>query len=522
EGQKPSQLITPHLNVGGPIKPEASNGNAGVYINGREITKVELRMLKLAGVQCAGNPHFWVNEDGSYQEEGQKNTKGYLWGKAGTKLLCALLSLPTPSKSSQLCDEIISGTTNQTVPDYVERRAVQKLLLVGVSGSGTSTIFKQAKILYKDAPFSEDELEHLTWAIQSNVYRYIGVLLEGREYFEEEFSEGKNFRQQLIKTLLGEETKLYSLSPKLKAFSDWFLKTMASGTLEAIFPAATREYSPLIEELWRDGSVQATYKRRAELDCLPDAASYFLERASEILKSDYKPSNRDILHAEHVSPNGLSCVDFSFPESTYDDEFDSWGDLHADHQRFQLIRLQSRGLGEKCKWLQMFEDIGIVVLSISLTDYDQLAVGGDGIARNKMILSREFFEAMVTHPAFEPMNFLLLLTKYDAFEEKMERVPLSRCDWFDDFNPVTTTSSSSSSGSLLGQAGFHHVAVKFKRLYSRLRGGGKKLYVSPVNSLEGKSVDGALRYAREIVQWEGERGDFGFNEYSIYYSSEAS
>lgn len=43
-------------------------------------------LIQLAGVQCAGNPHFWVNEDGSYQEEGQKNTKGYIWGKVGFML----------------------------------------------------------------------------------------------------------------------------------------------------------------------------------------------------------------------------------------------------------------------------------------------------------------------------------------------------------------------------------------------------------------------------------------------------
>ncbi|KAL3649393.1 Extra-large guanine nucleotide-binding protein 1 [Castilleja foliolosa] len=533
EGQKPSQVISPHLNVGGPIKAEASNGNTQVYINGREITKVELRMLKLAGVQCAGNPHFWVNEDGSYQEEGQKNTKGYIWGKAGTKLLYAVLSLPVPSKSSQPCGEQATIMNSRSLPDYLEQRAIQKLLLIGYNGSGTSTIFKQARILYKDAPFSEDEREHIKLVIQSHVYSYIGTLLEGRERFEEESLNELGQKQSFddsISTLAGhvdgnnKETP-YSISPRLKAFSDWLLKIMASGTLEAIFPAASREYAPVVEELWSNAAFQATYKRRSELEALPSVASYFLEQAAEILKPDYKPSDLDILYAERVtSSNGLSCMEFSFPESVYVDNADS-GNLQDSLLRYQLIRLQAKGFGENVKWLQMLEDVRIVIFCVSLSDYDQFALDGNGNAQNKMLSSKKFFENMVTHPAFDQIDFLLLLNKFDSFEEKIEQTPLSRCDWFDDFHPVMSRNRSSSSSShsanhpTLGQLGFHYIAVKFKRLYAALT--GRKLYVSLVKGLEPNSVDAALKYAREILNWDEERPNFSLSEHS-FYSTEAS
>ncbi|GAV80638.1 G-alpha domain-containing protein [Cephalotus follicularis] len=534
EGQKPSKIISPHLNVGGPIRLDASNGNTQVYINGREITKVELRMLQLAGVQCAGNPHFWVNEDGSYQEEGQKNTKGYIWGKAGTKLVCAVLSLPVPSRYSNSFEEQLSSLSSRTVPDYLEQRTLQKLLLVGYSGSGTSTIFKQAKILYKDVPFSEDERENIKLKIQSNLYNYLGVILEGRERFEDESSVEMEKKQSSDDTeaVAGSSTDdingktTYSIGPRLKAFSDWLLKTMVSGNLEAIFPAASREYAPLVEELWKDAAIQATYNRKSELEMLPSVASYFLERAVDILRIDYEPSDLDILYAEGVtSSNGLACVDFSFPQTAPDDSIDV-ADQHDSLLRYQLIRVQAKGIGENCKWLEMFEDVGMVIFCVSLSDYDQYCLDGNGYSTNKMLLSRKLFETIVVHPTFDQMNFLLILNKFDLFEEKIERVPLTVCDWFDDFCPVISRNRNNSNSSninhspSLGHLAFHYIGVKFKRLYSSLT--GRKLYVTPVKGLEPNSVDAALKYSREILKWDDERHNFSVSEYSFYSTDAGS
>lgn len=110
EGCGPSQIVSSQLEVGGRIKRNASNGNTNVCINNREITRKELRILKvviypafifslallnykdvqitqmgscslqMAGVPCEGRPSFWVSADGSYQEEGMNNG-GKIWDK---------------------------------------------------------------------------------------------------------------------------------------------------------------------------------------------------------------------------------------------------------------------------------------------------------------------------------------------------------------------------------------------------------------------------------------------------------
>ncbi|GFY89651.1 extra-large G-protein 1 [Actinidia rufa] len=480
EGQKPCQIISAQLAVGDAIDLKASNGNTNIRINNREITKVELRMLQWARINCEGRPHFWVSEAGCYQEEGQKNVIiERIWDKTGIKLVCAFLSLPIPPESA-------NPSGDEVVPKYSEQKTLNKLLLVGCNKSGTSTIFKQARMVY-NVHFSDEERQSIKLRIQSS-FAEINPVLQGVP----------------VRSM---KKNRYSIGPRLKAFSDWLQQVMMSGNLEVIFPAASRVYQPLVEEFWNDRALQATYNRRNELDTLPRLASYFLDRAVEISRTDYEPSDMDILYAEGIhSSNGLSCMEFSFSESTQDSFMDPADQIDLS-QRYQLIRVHTSSLGENCKWLEMFEDINLVLYCVSLTDYDQFSEDANGFPVNKMLESKKLFERIVTHPTFHQKNFLLILNKFDLLEEQIKQVPLTQCEWFDDFNPVIShnpnSTSNNSNNTSLAHRAFYYIAVKFKTLFYSLT--RRKLYVSLVTGLEPDSVDGAFRYAREILKWGEEK-----------------
>ncbi|MQM09750.1 hypothetical protein Taro_042627, partial [Colocasia esculenta] len=97
----------------------------------------------IAWVQCPRHTHFWVYDDGRYEEEVQNNIKGKIWETIITRFVCSLLSLAVSHPSAQGLKEGAFPSTGRPVPEYLEPRRIQKLLLLGSQGSRNSTIFKQ-------------------------------------------------------------------------------------------------------------------------------------------------------------------------------------------------------------------------------------------------------------------------------------------------------------------------------------------------------------------------------------------
>ncbi|KAG5103494.1 hypothetical protein JHK84_048463 [Glycine max] len=268
---------------------------------------------------------------------------------------------------------------------------IQKLLLLGAGESGKSTIFKQIKLLFQTG-FDEAELKSYLPVIHANVYQTIKLLHDG----------SKEFAQNDV------DSSKYVISNENKEIGEKLLEI--GGRLD--YPYLSKELAQEIENLWKDPAIQETYARGSELQ-IPDCTDYFMENLQRLSDANYVPTKEDVLYAR-VRTTGVVEIQFS-----------PVGENKKSGEVYRLFDVGGQR-NERRKWIHLFEGVSAVIFCAAISEYgiditlpfryDQTLFEDEN--RNRMMETKELFEWILKQPCFE--------------------VPLNVCEWFKDYQPVST------------------------------------------------------------------------------------
>ena len=264
-------------------------------------------------------------------------------------------------------------------------RATHQVLLLGASGSGTSTILKQMIILHKDR-FSDTEREEKVKLIRTNVKDVILALTQAMSQMDPpvEFANPKN--KERYEYLLEHATK--------PGFN---------------YPP---EFFEICTELWKDEGVIACYQRSNEFQ-LTDCAAYFMDedKLKELATPGYKPSDQDIVRCH--------C------DGIFETRF------MVDKVRFYMIDVSGQRIKRR-KWIRCFNDVTVIIFVIDCSSFNTV-IREDG-KTNRLQESLELFESLWNNQWLQAVSFILFLNKQDLLKKKVEFDGQNVADYFPAFS----------------------------------------------------------------------------------------
>jgi guanine nucleotide-binding protein subunit alpha len=258
--------------------------------------------------------------------------------------------------------------------------------------------------------------------IHANAYQSIKILYDGSKELAE--SEG--------------EFSKYAISPEKKEIGE-ILSDIGG---RPNYPPLTEKLAQDIEAVWKDNAIQETYLRANELQ-LPDCTHYFMENIHRLAQPNYMPTQDDVLYAR-VRTTGVAEIQFS-----------PLGDNRRNGECYRLYDVGGQR-NERRKWIHLFEGVTAVIFCAAISEYDQILFEDE--TKNRMMETKELFDWVLKQPWFEKTSFLLFLNKFDIFETKVLKVPLNVCEWFRDYQPLT-------SGKQEIEHAYEFVKKKFEELY---------------------------------------------------------
>ncbi|KAL4712224.1 hypothetical protein ACJJTC_011085 [Scirpophaga incertulas] len=251
-----------------------------------------------------------------------------------------------------------------------------KLLLLGTGESGKTTIIKQMKILHVQG-FSPSERTDKIKYIRHNIHESIFDIVTNMAPLGISLQNPRNIQAQ-----------------------HYILKCGLQGP-----PAYNEEYYDYVRALWKDAGVRECFKRSNEYQLI-DSAEYFLNRLDLVEKSDYVPSDADILRCRQKT-TGIQKIEFKVkvPKS-----------MHGGVQDFWMFDVGGQR-GERKKWIQVFEGIHAIWFLVACSDFDQTL--REDNSQNRLQEALVLFEDVWQSRFLISAGLIVFLNKQDILEQKV-------------------------------------------------------------------------------------------------------
>nr|XP_008300519.1 PREDICTED: uncharacterized protein LOC103372613 [Stegastes partitus] len=242
--------------------------------------------------------------------------------------------------------------------------------LQGAGESGKSTIVKQMRILHVDG-FNAEEKQQKIQDIRKNVKDAIVTIVSAMSTLTPPIPLGNpsnQFRVDYIR----------SIAP----LSDF---------------EYTEEFFEHAQKLWEDDGVKACYERANEYQLI-DCAQYFLDRLDSVRRTDYTPTDQDLLRCR-VLTSGIFETRFQ-----------------VDKVNFHMFDVGGQR-DERRKWIQCFNDVTAIIFVAASSSYN-MVIREDN-STNRLRESLDLFRSIWTNRFLKTISVILFLNKQDVLAEKI-------------------------------------------------------------------------------------------------------
>jgi len=284
------------------------------------------------------------------------------------------ISTADVNEKTKIIDREIKAEKNK-------RKTEIKLLLLGGSESGKSTVLKQMRII-NQKNFKPQERTQYRVVIYMNI-------------------------NQTAKSLI-ELAELMKIPIKNEANVNIIKKFNAS--IDKDTPLPEEYFKALIEirDYLKDKSnFFSSSEYKVKMD---DSSRYFMKNIDRVSCTDYIPTDQDILRCR-VRTTGITQTIFKVNDLLY-----------------RVVDVGGQRT-ERKKWIHCFDDVTAIIFLVAISGYDQTL--WEDNKTNQMYEALLLFDSICNSKWFINTPIILFLNKIDIFKKKIKYSPVS--NYFPDF-----------------------------------------------------------------------------------------